>query len=98
MIRIQINCKDYIIKEGKKYPSLNTIRLIIPKKWNCKEVKLIEMSDSYDLSIEKDLKSFDFDLNGDVLTREVKIDSFKGAKYVYIPLKYEGSTMLIVPL
>lgn len=98
MIRIQINCKDYVIKEGKKYPSLNTIRLIIPKKWNCKEVKLIEMSDSYDLSIEKDLKSFDFDLNGDVLTREVKIDSFKGAKYVYIPLKYEGSTMLIVPL
>ena len=97
-IRVQINCQEYTIKEGKRYPSLNTIRLIIPKNWNCKSVKLIEMNESYDLSIEGDMKFFDFELVGDVLTRDVNIDSHKGTQYVYIPLKYEGSHMLIIPL
>ena len=97
-IGVSIKTREFSIKEGKTYPSMNNARVIIPKKWECENVYIVPIGENdYSLYVEDGLNNFEFELNNEILIREVKSETKTGKKYVYIPSRFAGIQLLIVP-
>lgn len=97
MIDATVTADKYAIKRCHKMASLNNIRLIIPKDWDCEYVNVILWeSDISELKITDSEMKFTIPKVGEIFLKKVIKSSER--QYIYIPTRYDGLEVLIVPV
>lgn len=98
MIHAVITSDRYKIKTCRKVESLKSIRVIIPKGWDCDMVNIVLWEDDIcDLKFSNPEKyEFTIPNCGEIFLKNVIKDEQR--HYVYIPTHYDGQQVLIVPV
>lgn len=97
MIQAIITANKYKIKTCRKVESLKSIRVIIPKNWDCDMVNIILWEDeTCGLKISNP-EEYEFTISNcdEIFLKKVIKDEKR--HYVYLPVHYDGKQVLIVP-
>ena len=97
MITANITAGQYSIKTAHHIKTLNNIRLIIPKDWDCDYVNVVLWENDCELKIS-DPEKYELTVPncGEILLRRVIREERR--HYVYLPVRYDEQEVLIVPV
>lgn len=97
MITANIVTSRHKVKTAHYIDSLSSIRLIIPKGWDAEYVNIVLWEEGIAELKITDPETFEFTIPkcGEILLKKVIKDEQR--HYVYLPERYDGQQVLIVP-
>ena len=98
MITATVTAEKYVIKPAHLSKSMNNIRLIVPKKWDAEHVNVILWEESIcTLKISNpEVTEFIIPDCGEIFLKKVIKDDKR--HYIYLPVRYDGQQVPIVPV